>query len=66
MFKKLFTNFFGYRVGQYVDLGAFDNVENVINSAGFKAFECRKGGFSYWLVIDLDTNCYVVINKYKI
>ena len=66
MFNKLYSRFFGYRLGQVVRLADFDKLDIVVDNANFKAFDATKGKFGYWLVINHDLNRYVVIKKYKL
>lgn len=66
MFKKLLVKVFGFRVGQIVALGQFDQIEEAVNNSSFKAFDAVKGKFSYWLVLDSDKNRYVIARKFRI
>lgn len=66
MFRNLFVKFFGYRLGAVVALGAFDSIEEVVNNQNFKAFDCVKGRFGYWVILNSDKNRYVIAKKYRI
>lgn len=66
MLNKLYSKFFGYRLGQVVYLNDFDRVKWVVNNANFKAFDAIKGKFGYWVVLNSDINRYVIARKYKI
>lgn len=66
MFRNLFVKFFGYRLGQVVALNAFDNIEIAVDNPNFKAFDCVKGKFGYWVILNSDKNRYVIARKYKI
>ena len=66
MINKLYSKFFGYRLGQVVRLADFDNIEIAVDNTNFKAFDCVKGKFGYWVILNSDKNRYVIARKYKI
>ena len=66
MFNKLYSKFFGYRIGQVVRLADFDNLSIVVDNANFKAFDTTKGKFGYWVILNSDKNRYVIAKKYRL
>ena len=66
MFKKLLVKVFGFRVGQIVALGQFDQLEEVVSNQSFKAFDAVKGKYGYWLILNSDLNRYVIARKFRI
>lgn len=66
MIKNLLVRFFGYRLGQVVRLVDFDKLEEVVNNQNFKAFDCVKGKFGYWVILNSDKNRYVIAKKYRL
>lgn len=66
MFNKLYSKFFGYRIGQVVRLADFDKLDIVVDNANFKAFDATKGKFGYWVILNSDKNRYVIAKKYRL
>ena len=66
MFNKLYSKFFGYRIGQVVRLADFDNIGIAVDNPNFKAFDCIKGKYGYWIILNSDLNRYVVSKKYRL
>ena len=66
MFNKLYSKFFGYRLGAVVRLADFDNLSIVVDNANFKAFDASKGKYGYWVILNSDKNRYVIARKYRI
>lgn len=66
MFNKLYSRFFGYRLGQVVRLADFDKLEHACDNTNFKAFDATKGKFGYWIILNSDKNRYVVAKKYRL
>jgi len=66
MIKNLLVKMFGYRIGQVVALNAFDNIEIAVDNQNFKAFDCVKGKFGYWVILNSDKNRYVIAKKYRL
>lgn len=66
MFNKLYSRFFGYRLGQVVRLADFDKLERAVDNPNFKAFDAIKGKYGYWIVLNSDKNRYVIARKYRI
>lgn len=66
MFNKLYSRFFGYRLGRVVRLVDFDKLETACENSTFKAFDAVKGRFGYWIILNSDLNRYVVAKKYRL